>query len=785
MVNSTCIRVLEYDKILKLLADCTQTNLGKELALKLQPECVTATVHELLQQTQEAVDMLALERDIPISSTRDISTILQRLKIGAIADPSELLAVYNTLLAVSRVKAYLNVEYEQIDILKNFATELIPFPSIELSIERAIADNGTLKDNASNELASIRTRVSIFKNRIKERLESILRSSEYQKYFQEQIVTIRNDRYVIPIKQEYRQYFPGVVHDQSSSGATVFIEPLSVVNINNDIKKLALDEEQEIERILRKLSADILRIHTELADNLRILTELDLIFAKARLALRMSATLPEVGEHTGINILQGRHPLISKEQVVALDILMDKELRTLIITGPNTGGKTVSLKLLGLFVLMAQAGMFIPASAHSSLPLYKNVFADIGDEQSIEQSLSTFSGHMTNIINILEHVNDRSLVLLDEICAGTDPSEGSALAIAILLYLQDKGATTFTTTHYNELKLFAIKHPGMINASVEFDKISLSPKYRLIMGIAGSSNAFYISKRLGLSEEIISSAQTFIDQEQVKFNNILQDLEAEKVSFALTNREMKEAQEKIRRLQFQLESDKQALKRREEAILQKARQEADDIKRRGKREVEAVIEQLRQLEKEQNGQAKHAKIKQAREALSNDWIIAKPEDETGSVVTIDNAKLGMPVFITTLGQKGTILEIKGQDLQVQVGSLKTYVKMSKCLTTKASKIQNEKNKMRTVSTKELAKARGFRPEIDIRGYNVQEAVAELDKYIDDAVMLNVSQLRIIHGKGTGMLKKGIEEYLSTHSLVKSFEEAAANEGGAGATIIYL
>lgn len=785
MVDSTCMRVLEYDKILKLLAECTQTNLGRELALCLRPQADSETVHDLLKQTNEAVDLLSLERDIPISSTRDITNILQRLKIGAVAEPSELLAVYNTLLAVSRVKAYLNVDYEQINVLKNFGAGLIPFPSIELAIERAVADNGTIKDEASNELASIRARISIFKNRVKERLDSILRSSEYQKYFQEQIVTIRGDRYVIPIKQEYRQYFPGVVHDQSSSGATVFIEPLSVVNINNDIKKLSLDEEQEIERILMRLSADILRVHSELADNLNILTELDLIFAKARLALRMSATLPEVGEQASINIMQGRHPLIAKDKVVALDITLDKEVKTLIITGPNTGGKTVSLKLIGLFVLMAQAGMFIPAAVRSSLPLYSNVFADIGDEQSIEQSLSTFSGHMTNIISIIQRVDTRSLVLLDEVCAGTDPSEGSALAIAILLKLQDKGATTFTTTHYNELKLFAIKHPGMTNASVEFDKVSLSPKYRLIMGIAGSSNAFYISQRLGLDKEIISSAQNFIDQEQVKFNSVLQDLEAEKVSFAQTNREMKEAQEQIRRLQYQLETDKQALKRREEAILQKARQEADEIKRRGKREVEAVIEQLKQLEKEQNSQTKHAQIKQARESLSNDWVVAKPEDESGATVTPDNAKVGMPVFITTLGQKGTILEINGQDLRVQVGLLKTYVKMSKCLTTKESQLRDEKNKMRTVSVKDLAKARGFKPEIDIRGYNVQEAVAELDKYIDDAVMLNVNQIRVIHGKGTGMLKKGVEEYLSGHSLVKRFEEAAANEGGSGATIIYL
>lgn len=785
MLDSVGIRVLEYDKILKMLADCTQTNLGRELAVHLVPESEAERVEILLSQTQEAVDLLMLEKDIPISSTRDISGVMQRLKIGAVAEPSELLAIYNTLLAVSRVKAYLQVDYEQISLLKKFGAALLPFPSIEQAIERSIADNGTVKDEASHELASIRTRINIFKNRIKERLDGILRSSEYQKYFQEQIVTIRGDRYVIPIKQEYRQFFPGVVHDQSSSGATVFIEPISVVNINNDIKKLMLDEKNEVERILMRLSAEVLRVHTELLDNLQILSELDLIFAKARIAMRMAATRPEVSDSARINILQGRHPLIAKDKVVALDIALDESVKTLIITGPNTGGKTVSLKLMGLFVLMAQAGMFIPAAAGSTLPLYEHVFADIGDEQSIEQSLSTFSGHMTNIINILGRVDKRSLVLLDEVCAGTDPSEGSALAIAILLSLQDKGATTFTTTHYNELKLFAIKHPSMTNASVEFDKVSLSPKYRLIMGIAGSSNAFYISQRLGLDSGIVSSAQNFLDQEQVKFNSVLQDLEEEKVSFAETNRELKESQEKIRRLQFQLESDKQALKRREEAILQKARQEADEIKRRGKREVEAIIEQLKQLEKEQNSQSKHAQIKQARAALSNDWVVAKPGYEDGKVVTAEIAKVGMPVFVTTLGQKGTVLEIKGQDLQVQVGLLKTYVKMSKCLTTKESKLSDESSKMRTVSSRDLAKARGFKPEIDIRGYNVQEAVAELDKYIDDAIMINVSQVRVIHGKGTGLLKKGVEEYLSAHSLVKSFEEAAANEGGSGATIIYL
>lgn len=785
MITETCLRVLGYDKICQKLAALTLTSLGKKLALDLQPSFSLDDVKILLQKTQEAQELLLLEKELPISSFRDLREILQRARIGAVLEAVQLLEVYNTLLATNRVKNYIaNSELESC-FLRNLSNELVLLPNLEKIIVKSISDSGLVKDDASNELSSIRNKISIFKNRVKERLEGILRSSEYQKYFQEQIVTIRSDRYVIPVKQEYRQFFPGIIHDQSSSGATVFVEPMAIVNLNNDIKKLMLDEKQEVERILTVISKEVAAVATSLSVNLDILAELDLIFAKARLALKTKANCPEITQSTAINIIQGRHPLIEPETVVPLDIVLDKSVKTLLITGPNTGGKTVSIKLVGLFSLMAQSGMFILAEKYSSLPFYTNIFADIGDEQSIEQSLSTFSAHMTNIIRILETVNSSSLVLLDELCAGTDPSEGAALAKAILQHLQACSANTLVSTHYNELKLMALDNPEMLNASVEFDKISLRPTYRLILGVAGSSNAFYISQRLGLAEPIIEQARAFLNTEQVRFTEALQGLEDEKANLQLANQEIKETQERIRRLESKLVLDKQNLKEREDNLLSKARKEAEQIKRKAKLDVEQIIKNIKQLEKETSQQVKNRVIKEARENLANEWVVEQPKDATGEILTSATAQLGLTVFVNTLGQKGSIVAIKGAEVQVQIGIMKMHVKMKDCQLVRQGKIENNVPKLRKITEKSLQKLKNFKSEIDIRGLNVQEAIVELDKYLDDAVLVNMPNVRIIHGKGTGQLKKGVEEYLQAHPSVKGFTEAAISEGGAGATIVSL
>lgn len=785
MISESCIKILEYDKIKNILAAHTLTLLGKNLAVNLRPDTQDTIIKHNLALTQEATRLLGLEKDLPIAGTRDLTALLKRVQIGIVAEANEFLAVYNTLLAAAAVKKYLGAEDSEHPLLNAIAQNIGVFAQLEKSIAQTIDDNGTVKDDASRELHSLRSRIVIYKNRIREKLEDILRSADNQKYFQEQLVTMRGDRYVIPIKQEYRQFFPGVIHDQSSSGATVFIEPIGIVNINNDIKKLLLDERQEVERILTALSKAVAQAASELTLTLSTLAAIDLIFAKARMGIKMRATCPNIRTGGGINILKGRHPLIAPDKVVALDIAFDPKVQTLLITGPNTGGKTVSLKLVGLFVLMCQSGLFIPASEYSELPIFRQVFADIGDEQSIEQSLSTFSGHMHNIIDILSQVESQSLVLLDELCAGTDPSEGAALAIAILLKLQELGALTMVTTHYNELKVFALSHEHMLNASVEFDNVSLSPKYSLIMGVAGSSNAFYISKRLGLGEDIIASAQSFLNREQERFNLALRDLEQEKRTLADNNKYIAQVREESRRLRLQLDNEREALKKREQLILDKAREEADNIKRRAKREVESIIEEIKQLDKEKNQQVKIDKIKQARASLSNEWVVATPQDTDGIPLTLAAAAVGQSVFVKTLGQTGKIIDLKGSDIQVQIGVLKTYVKMTDCLLIKESKKSKEAGKLRTLSNNTLIKLKNFQAQIDIRGMNVQEATTELDKYIDDALMVNMKQVRIIHGKGTGLLKKGIEEYLHSHPAVSDFKEAPLTEGGAGATIVYL
>ena len=785
MITETCLRVLGYDKICQKLAVLALTSLGKKLALNLQPNFDLKQVKHLLQQTQEAKDLLQLEKALPISAFRDLTGILARSKIGAVLAARELLEVANTLLATTRVKNYIHNSELETPLLRSLASELTLLPQLEKLIAQSIDDAGLVKDEASPALGSIRNKINIFKIRVKERLEGILRSSEYQKYFQEQIVTIRSERYVIPVKQEYRQLFPGIIHDQSSSGATVFIEPMSIVNLNNDIKKLILDEKQEVERILAVVSKEVAATAAELGINLEVLAELDVVFAKAYLALKTNANYPEITETTAINIISGRHPLIDPKDVVALDIKLDNKIKTLLITGPNTGGKTVSIKLLGLFSLMAQSGLFILAERYSTLPFYTKIFADIGDEQSIEQSLSTFSAHMTNIIRILAAVDNRSLVLLDELCAGTDPAEGAALAKAILIHLQESAANTLVSTHYNELKIMALNNPAMLNASVEFDKATLRPTYRLILGVAGSSNAFYISQKLGLTAGIIDKARSFLNAEQVRFTEVLQGLEDEKSKLQLANREIQETQDQIRRLENKLLADKQNLQERETLLLAKARKDSEQIKRKAKLEAEEIIMRLKQLEKESNQQVKSTVIKEARESLANEWLIEQHKDATGEILTATNVRINLPVYINTLGQKGSVIAIKDKEVQVQIGIMKMHVKMADCQLLRQSKLESTVPKQRKITEKSLRKLTNFKTEIDIRGLNVQEAIVVLDKYLDDALMVNMQQVRIIHGKGTGLLRKGVEEYLKNHFSVKSFIEAPLNEGGSGATIVSL
>ena len=600
---------------------------------------------------------------------------------------------------------------------------------------------------------------------------------------------MRGDRYVIPVKMEYKMNFPGIVHDQSGTGATLFIEPIAVVNLNNDIKRYMAEEKEEMERILRQLTANVGVEAPALLASLDILTDLDVICARAYLAQEQHAVRPQMLLKGKVEIKQGRHPLLNKDTVVPLDVELGERFSMLLITGPNTGGKTVALKAVGLFALMAQSGMFIPASS-AKLPVFRAVYADIGDEQSIEQSLSTFSAHMTNLISILGEVKSGDLVLIDEICAGTDPNEGAALAMSMLEHLHKNEVLTMVTTHYSELKTFAYGHEGMENASVEFDPVSLRPTYRLLMGVPGSSNAFNISRRLGLAEEIVVQAGRLLNQEHVHMETVLQELEGERRKFESGSQEIERLRIESEHLRNELAFAKQDFERRKNEMLRKAREQADDIYRRSRRESEAVLKELRSMKADFDTKRLEQAAEEARKKLNKTLSEDAPLPE-GAPLTKETAKKGLNVFVTSLGKNGTIIAVNGNDVTVQVGILKMNVPAKKCLITKAQPVSSEpestKKRKKAGYSHQMfvAKSSSAKQEVDLRGMTLNEAIPVVDKAIDDALLAGISQLRLIHGKGTGALRAGLTAYLESNRFVKKLELASLETGGSGATVIDL
>ncbi|MDS1030925.1 endonuclease MutS2 [Bacillota bacterium LX-D] len=777
---------LELPKILEMLIGLCTNSLSKELAANLVPESDLTVLKNWQDETTEAREILRLYPNIPLGGIRDLRDILRRATIGAILDPSDLLAIQNTLVAGRRLRRFcleLKKPYPQ---LQECASNISSFAKLEHSIESIIDDDANVRDNASSRLFELRRKIISTHEKIKVKLEKTVRSPEHQKYLQDSLITIRGDRYVVPVKQEYRSQVPGLVHDQSASGATLFIEPIEVVELNNELRALILEEKNEVERILQRLTEQVKDSAEEILITLKYLAKVDFIFAKGLLSLNMDGSEPELNREGKIRLLKARHPLVSGK-VIPISLELGYDYSTMVISGPNTGGKTVTLKTVGLLSLMAQLGLHIPAEPGSVIAVNTQIFADIGDEQSIEQSLSTFSSHLINIVNIIKKVDHNSLILLDELGAGTDPTEGSALAMAILTHVHELGARTIATTHYSELKAFAYSTPGVINASVEFNVETLRPTYRLLIGLPGRSNALEIALRLGLSAEIIAKARSFISQEELQVADIIQDLEENRRISSSEREEAERLKMEVESLKHALEEEKQNLKVKEAKILEKAYLEAAEIIRKSQRQSEEILQQLKtDLTHEAKVAQEQMTItaKQQLRALENelDRHIARFDTTPGKPP--QRLKPGDQVFITTLQQKGTVLaEPNSQgEVQVQAGILKITAKLNDLREVQPEKtISSKSNTVKIMQSKSLQVSN----EIDLRGQMVDEALEKIDKYLDDAVLANLPNVYLIHGKGTGALRSAIKEYLRGHHHVKSFRLGDYSEGGNGVTVVTL
>lgn len=789
-MDVTALKILEYTKIRDMLMELTGSTAGKELSQALIPAADMDEVRNRLDQTLEAYRILSAALPVPLGGIREIRASTKRAELGAVLDPPDFLAILATLYAARRLKTFFQPLQEMAPLLAEKASYIEALPALENSINQTISEQGTVRDEASVELLRARREIRLLQNRIKEKVDHILHSSEYQKYFQEILVTVRGDRYVLPIKQEYRHHFPGIVHDQSASGATLFIEPMAVVNMNNDIKQLMTVEKNEVLRILTGLSAQVAAAAQKIYENIRWLAHLDFTFAKARLAIAMNAVLPVINHNGCVSLMQARHPLIAKEHVVPIDVELGRSFKTLLITGPNTGGKTVSLKTVGLFALMTQAGLFIPAKSGSAMPVFKNVFADIGDEQSIEQSLSTFSGHMTNLVRILQKTSSEDLVLIDEIGAGTDPEEGAALAMAILEYLQESGVSTIATTHYSELKTFAYTRDGVENGSVEFDVQTLRPTYRLLIGVPGSSNAFAISKRLGLSEPIIERARQLMSSEHKEFTNVLEELETQRNFYAEQVELLRLKEVEIQQLQARLQREQVEWNEKKQDLQRKTRDEAAGLIRQTRREAEGLIRELKEQFAVQEEKERQNKIQQVRRRIQQSMngltgIEPPLPDNAMRPLDLKNLKLGDEVYVVALDKYGTVLAIEDSGLTVQIGILKMNVSVDDCRAGKNIAGKNTgtvKNIRGKTNAGELQKVSR---QIDIRGMTIDEAVQTLDKFIDDAIMANLPEVIVIHGKGTGALRKGVRKYLENHSGIQKVKIGEYNEGGDGVSVAVL
>ncbi|HEY8363853.1 MAG TPA: endonuclease MutS2 [Tissierellaceae bacterium] len=786
------LKTLEYYKIVELLVERAESSLGKEKAKELKPSTDIDEIERLQIETEEAYSLLIKRGNPPLYGIHNIAPDVRRAKIGGVLTPDRLLKIADLLRVSRALKNYLRESKDDkassYPIIEGLIGNLEVFKHIEDEIDNAIVSENEISDNASPTLRSIRKQIASKNEAIRGKLNEIVNSPNYRKYLQDNIVTIRDGRFVIPVKAENRANVPGLVHDMSGSGATLFIEPMAVVQLNNELRELELKEREEIERILKTLSELVAEEAEGIINNQKILQELDFIFAKGKLAMDMMATRPILNTRGYINIKKGRHPLLKVEKVVPIDVYLGKDFNTLIITGPNTGGKTVTLKTVGLLTLMAQSGLHIPADFNSEIAVFNQVFADIGDEQSIEQSLSTFSSHMVNIVDILENLEYNSLILFDELGAGTDPTEGAALAMAILDYLLKLNVRTIATTHYSQLKMYALTTKGVKNASVEFDVETLSPTYRLLIGVPGKSNAFEISKRLGLKEDIINYARTLISKENIEFEDVLQAIEKDRIAIEENRAEAERYRLEVEKLKEDLAREKEKTREMREKILQKAKEEARNILKQAKEEADNIVKELRVISEEIE-KDRIKRIQEAQEKLKKKLEKAEAEVSSGifNIKSNDppkNLKVGETVEVLPYNQLGTVLEEPDENgnVKVQVGIMKITAHIS---TLRRSQKEEEAKAKSSIKNIIGSKTKDIKTEIDLRGKNLDEAFLELDKYLDDVYISGVKEISIIHGKGTGVLRDGIQKYLKSHKYVKSFRLGKYGEGGDGVTIVEM
>ena len=803
-MNEKALRILEYNKIIDMLIDKASSQPGKDMCKKLEPMTDKDKIEKAQKHTADAFSRLVKGGRIHFSGNKDISFSIKSLEIGSSLSITELLKISASLACCTRAKSFSRSEHDENieDSLMEYFENLEPLTPLQNEINRCIISEEEIADDASSTLKHIRRTINNTNEKIHSQLTNMLNAN--RTYLQDAVITMRNNRYCIPVKSEHKNSVPGMIHDQSSTGSTLFIEPAAIVNLNNQLKELEMQEKDEIERILAELSAEASNYTAQLSNNFRLLTKLDFIFAKAGLAMDMNASRPVFNNDHYINIRKGRHPLLDKKTVVPIDINLGKDFDLLIVTGPNTGGKTVSLKTVGLFTLMGQSGLHIPALDRSELGIFNEVYADIGDEQSIEQSLSTFSAHMTNTISILKNADSNSLCIFDELGAGTDPTEGAALAIAILKHLHDRGIRTMATTHYSELKVFALTTSYVENACCEFDVETLRPTYRLLIGIPGKSNAFAISSKLGLPDEIIESAKEHISEEDESFEDLLADLEASRKTIESERKEIQSYKEEISSLKKKLEAKQEKLDSQKERILRDANEEARKILQDAKDVADETIRNF------QKSSIKNTSIKDMEKARTKvrDKIsekntrLAKLESQpTHKILKPNQIKQGDMVKVVSMGLKGTVStrpDAKG-DLFVQCGIIRSKVNIKDLVLVQedtakltpgvASYKTNAKSfgmgsasKKSSSSSIGMSKTATFSMEINLLGKTVDEAIAELDKYLDDAYLSHAPSVRIVHGKGTGALRNAVQQHLKRISYVKSFHLGEYGEGDAGVTI---
>ncbi len=790
IMNEKVLNTLEYNKIIGQLSEFADSEPGKQVCLSLVPGTDLEEIRTAQAETRDALSRLFKLGSTSFGGNKDIGFTVKTLDIGSTLSSVELLKIAKLLDNVNRIKAYGRKDREDTpaDSLDEYFEQLEPLTFLANEINRCILAEDEFADDASPKLKSIRRSMISTNDKIHSQLLSMVNGS-YRSYLQDAVITMRNNRYCIPVKSEYKSQVHGLVHDQSATGSTFFIEPAAVVELNNQLKELVLQEQEEIERILAELSAQAGAYTTELSLNQKLMTKLDFVFAKAKLALEQNATEPLFNTDHYINIRKGRHPLLPKKSVVPIDIHLGKDFDLLIITGPNTGGKTVSLKTVGLFTLMGQAGLHIPALDRSELSIFTEVYADIGDEQSIEQSLSTFSSHMKSIVHILAHADENSLCLFDELGAGTDPTEGAALAIAILNHLHDRGIRTMATTHYSELKIYALSTSFVENACCEFSVETLQPTYRLLIGIPGKSNAFAISSKLGLSDEIITAAKEQISKEDESFEDVIADLEQSRITIEKEQREIAEYKERIRTLQEQLKAKNEKIDRAKDKILREANEKAREILQEAKDVADETIRDFNKLEAGADIKALEKKRQKVRDKISekNAKLTLSSGTAQPKQKSLDPAKLkkGDAVKVISMGLKGTVSTLpdsKG-NLFVQCGIMRTSVNVKDLALIEEATI-TAPTLQRTNSGKiKMSKITGISTEINLLGRTVDEAICELDKYLDDAYLAHLPSVRVVHGKGTGALRSAVHSHLKRQKHVKEFRLGEYGEGDAGVTIV--